>query len=77
MEWVQFSVMDLPPAGFVLALVVFDEAYVKPAMHVAYYSAHDGFWRTRHGRLRGRVTHWMPLPNAPISTETYIGGTNA
>jgi hypothetical protein len=54
-----------PPDGFVLAFVQFEGPVVKPAIHVAYYSARDGKWRTRYGRLWGMVTHWMPLPEPP------------
>ena len=68
-KWVPFSVMDLPPDGFVLAFVQFEEPGVQPAIHVAYYSPHDGRWRTRFGRLRGNVTHWMSLPPLPVVSK--------
>jgi hypothetical protein len=68
MTWQEFSIMNLPPTGFVLAYVEFDSASdpgAQPQMLIAYYSPHDGHWRTRNGRLRGYVTHWMPLPEPP------------
>lgn len=68
-EWKLVSVMDLPMEGFVLAFVQFDEPYVRPAIHVAYLSPHDGRWRTRYGRLHGTVTHWMPLPEPPVAAR--------
>lgn len=67
-NWRPFSIMDLPPHGFVLTFVEFDEPHVIPAIHVAYYDV-DGCWRTRYGRLRGNVTYWMPLPLAPKEKE--------
>ena len=56
--WHEFSAISLPPSGFVLAYVEFDDPGATPQLHIAYYSRHDGYWRTRYGRLRGRVTHW-------------------
>jgi hypothetical protein len=72
MSWQEFSIMSLPPVGFVLAYVEFNsesDPGAAPTILIAYYSAHDGRWRTRNGRLRGRVTHWMPLPKPPSVAE--------
>jgi len=60
-DWHKLSILALPPTGFVLVWVQFDDPGAMPQPSVAYYSHHDGYWRTRHGRLRGQVTHWMPI----------------
>lgn len=68
MEWTTFSAMNLPPNEFVLTFVEFESESnpgAPPRILLAYYSPQDGYWRTQYGRLRGRVTHWMPLPEVP------------
>lgn len=68
MEWVPFSIMALPPKGFVLVYVEYDgDPGAQRQILKAYYSHHDGYWRTAYGRLRGMVTHWMPLPAPPTA----------
>lgn len=67
-DWVEFSAVALPPSGFVLVYVEFaseSDPGAQPDILKAYWSEHDGYWRTQYGRLRGRVTHWRPLPPPP------------
>ena len=68
-RWNKFSIASLPPTEFVLVYVEFDgpdNPRAMPQILRAYYSYHDGYWRTTYGRLQGRVTHWMLLPPAPV-----------
>jgi len=66
-DWQEFSIMALPPRGFVLVYVEFDDPGAVPQILKAYFSHHDGYWRTQYGRLNGNVTHWQPMPPPPLS----------
>lgn len=36
----------------------------EPDLEIAYFSI--GGWQKDEGRLYGKVTHWMPLPEPPV-----------
>ena len=68
-RWRKFSIMNLPGPEFVLIYVHFEtetNPKASPRVLIAYYSHQDGEWRTHYGRLQGRVSHWMPLPQLPV-----------
>lgn len=65
--WHRFSPLAMPPSGWVLVHVMFDNN-VAPKTLIAYYSR-DGRWRTSFGQVSGTVTHWMPLPEPPEKGE--------
>ena len=64
-DWQEFSALTMPPKGFVLVYVEFDDPGALSQIVRAYFSHHDGYWRTPYGRLNGRATHWMELPDPP------------
>lgn len=66
-DWTEFSILRMPPDGFLLVYVKFDgptNPKAPPRILIAYYTR-EGHWRTVNGRLEGQVTHYMPLPSPP------------
>lgn len=77
MEWTEFSALSLPPMGkFVLVYVEFDgptNPKAAPQILKAWCDKYDGHWRTSFGKLKGRVTHWMRLPEPPTIRDKEQG----
>ena len=38
----------------------------QPRILIAYYTR-EGYWCSMHGRIKGRVTHFRPLPAPPVT----------
>ena len=69
MNWTTFSKHKSPPKGFMLVYVEFaspTDPGAQPRILIAYHTRED-YWSTTHGRLKGHVTHFRPLPSKPNS----------